>query len=233
MHISILRIDWNRKKIFVVVILISFAYGIWFNYLDSAKYCLDSEDILKIKEGIQKTNIIISASDWEKIIQSISTTNICKDIGQILGDNSIYQPWNIIGHCLPGLFLICMIPKKWELFIVGILLSTAIMDSPLWGIMRLAHDLPLWHIVNGQFQDTTNIMDWIFFYYNPIGTYQVWKDSWPIDGQPTAALIFWSVVGRISLGILLIVRQKIQDLQKNTSSNKGEFDNKKSNFDVE
>lgn len=85
MQIDIQRSHWSKKKIFVVVILISFGYGIWFKYLDSAKYC----------------------SDYGKV---------CKDIGNILGRNSIYQPWNIIGHCIPGLFLLLITPKRWGLF---------------------------------------------------------------------------------------------------------------------
>ena len=128
--------SWSKKRIFVVIILIAVGYGIWFNYLDSAKYCY----------------------------QDNTNNRKCADIGGILGNNRIYQPWNIIGHCLPGLFLLLMTPKKWELFVAGVLLSTAVMDSPLWGVMRLAHNLPLWHSVNGNFEDTTNITDWIVFY---------------------------------------------------------------------
>jgi hypothetical protein len=80
LQIDIHRSHWSKKKIFVVVILISFGYGIWFNYLDSAKYCSD--------DG-----------------------KICEDIGKILGGNTIYQPWNFIGHRIPGLFLLVMTPK--------------------------------------------------------------------------------------------------------------------------
>jgi hypothetical protein len=185
-----LKRRWSKKRIFVVIIWIAVAYGTWFNYLDSAKYCY-----LNITNNIR-----------------------CADIGEILGNNRIYQPWNIIGHCLPGIFLLLMMPKRWELFIAGLLLSTAVMDSPLWGVMRLyAHGLPLWHTVNENFEDTTKIIDWIVFYYNPVGSHKVWKDSWPVEGQPTAALIFWSLVARVVIAILLVTWQERQEMKKRTS----------------
>jgi hypothetical protein len=109
LQVDIQRSRWSKKKIFVVVILISFGYGVWFNYLDSAKYCSDNGQI-------------------------------CEDIGKILGGNSIYQLWNVIGHCIPGLFLLVMTPKRWGLFLAGVLISSSVMDSLLWGVMRLTHD---------------------------------------------------------------------------------------------
>jgi len=178
---------WSKKKIFIVIIWIALAYGTWFNYLDSAKYCYQ-----------------VSINNKE-----------CVDIGKILGSNKIYQPWNIIGHCLPGIFLLLMMPKRWELFVAGLLLSTAVMDSPLWGVMRLyAHHVPLWH-GDKPFQDTSNILEWIVFYYDPFGPHQVWNDSWPFDGQPTAAFIFWSLVLRIIISIWLILLQEKQEMKKN------------------
>lgn len=162
----------------MVVILISIGYGTWFNYLDSAKYCSD--------DG-----------------------NICEDIGTILGGNSIYQPWNIIGHCIPGLFLILMTPKRWALFLAGVLISSSVMDSPLWGVMRLTHDLPLWDAdKNCLIRDTPSFLNWLIFYYTPVGTCQVWKDSWPIPGQPTSMLIFWSIIARVGIALLLILKHE-------------------------
>jgi hypothetical protein len=184
---SFFKRRWSKKKIFIVIMWIAIAYGTWFDYLDSAKYCY----------------------------QDIGNNKTCVDIGEILGSNRIYQPWNIIGHCLPGIFLLLMMPKRWELFVAGLLLSTAVMDSPLWGVMRLyAHGLPLWHGVI-PFQDTTNILDWIVFYYDPFGTHQVWKDSWPWTGQPTAAFIFWSLLLRIVISGVLIFWQEKQEMKKN------------------
>jgi hypothetical protein len=178
LQVDIQRSRWSKKKIFVVVILISFGYGIWFNYLDSAKYCSDNGQI-------------------------------CEDIGKILGGNSIYQPWNVIGHCIPGLFLLVMTPKRWGLFLAGVLISSSVMDSPLWGVMRLTHDLPLWNAdENCIIHDTPSLLDWIIFYYNPIGTCQVWGDSWPIEGQPTSMVIFWSIVARVAVAIILILKQE-------------------------
>ena len=160
------------------MILISIGYGTWFNYLDSAKYCSD--------DG-----------------------KICEDIGTILGGNSIYQPWNIIGHCITGLFLILLTPKRWGLFLAGVLISSSVMDSPLWGLMRLTHDLPLWDAgIDCEIRDTSSFIDWLVFYYNPIGTCQVWKDPWPVSGQPTSMLIFWSIVSRVVITIVLILRHE-------------------------
>jgi hypothetical protein len=185
-HLSLKR-RWSKKKIFVVIVSIAITYGTWFNYLDSAKYCY-----VGIDRDIK-----------------------CADVGEILGNNRIYQPWNIVGHSLPGIFLLLMMPKRWELFVAGLLLSTAVMDSPLWGVVRLyAHGLPLWYEVDGDFAETINIIDWILFYYNPVGSHKVWKDSWPVEGQPTAALIFWSLAARFATAVLLVIWQERQEMIK-------------------
>jgi hypothetical protein len=129
----------------------------------------------------------------------------CEGIGQIMGNNDTYQPWNIIGHFIPGLFMVLLLPKKVELFIAGVLISSAIMDSPLWGVMKLWHGFPLWHKEGSDyFAPTWNLIEWIIYYYNPIGFYQVWKDYWIWQGFPTAAVIFWSVVGRVAGAVCLI-----------------------------
>lgn len=141
----------------------------------------------------------------------------CIAVGEILGDNALYQPWNIIGHCIPALLLLTIFPKKSELFIASILISSAIMDSPLWGVMRLAHDLPLWHIEYGQnfvptSIDWNGLWQWIVYYYNPIGLYPVWGDNWPEgSGLPNAALIFWSVALRVIFAVVFILWQKRQE----------------------
>lgn len=98
---------WTKKRIFSIV-LVAVIYGIWFNFLDSAEFILNSND-------------------------SITA-------GMVVGgelDNQVYQPWNIIGHCIPALILLAFFPKKFELFIASILISSAIMDSPLWGLVNL------------------------------------------------------------------------------------------------
>ena len=179
---------WTKKNLGIIII-VSFAYGIWFNYLDSAVYC---NDLL--------INII---------------EDRCMYVGKLFNNNSLYQPWNIIGHFIPGLFLLLFLPKKIELVIVGVLISSSIMDSPLWGIIRIANDGPLWHMVEKEnFVETNNLTQWIVYYYNPIGGHQVWKDSWPIGGQPTSALIFWSIIARIVGSIILIKWEDKQDKQK-------------------
>jgi len=178
---------WTKKNIGIIII-VSFAYGIWFNFVDSAAYCND---------------LLLNIIDER-----------CLYVGKLFGDNSIYQPWNIIGHFLPGLFLLLFLPKKIELVIVGVLISSSIMDSPLWGIMRISQGLPLWHMQGElNFVETNNFIEWLFYYYNPFGDYQVWKDpilTWLSPGLPTSALIFWSLIGRIIGSIILI---KVEDKQ--------------------
>lgn len=119
----------------------------------------------------------------------------------MLGGNSIYQPWNIIGHGIPTLFLLFYDRKKWEYALVGFLISTVVMDSPIWGVDVLyAHpNQDLWK-ENGV--PTHNLWEWIAFYYNPVGSYGVW-DNW----FPPAWLMFWSVAGRIAVAIGLILYQ--------------------------
>jgi hypothetical protein len=67
------------------------------------------------------------------------------------------------------------------------------------------HALPLWHINIGQniesFSNTCDIHKWIQFYYNPVGNYGVWDIN---SGLPSAAMIFWSLIGR-SLGAGLLI----------------------------
>jgi hypothetical protein len=178
---------WTKERIFSIVV-VAVIYGLWFNFLDSAAYITESN-------------------------QNITA-------GMMVGgksDNEVYQPWNIIGHCIPGLILLAFFPKKFELFIASILISSAIMDSPLWGAAKLMHNLPLWYMVNGvNFVPTTidfnGFLQWITYYYNPIGFYPVWEDNWPKDsGLPNAALIFWSVILRFIFAILLIYWQDRQE----------------------
>jgi hypothetical protein len=176
--------SWTGRRI-AIVIGVAIVYGIWFNYLDSAAYCET--------EGIYKD---------------------CIAVGQTLGGNVYYQPWNIIGHCIPGLFLLLLMPKKAELFLAGVLISSAIMDSPLWGVMRLAHvpPLPLWHMQgDNPFAITWNLWEWTVYYYNPIGGYGVWQDYWLAPGLPNAAMIFWSVAVRLILAAMLILWQNRQE----------------------
>jgi hypothetical protein len=179
---------WTRKRIFIII-GVAIIYGIWFNYLDSAARCP-----VAVEECRKDCNP--------------------EAIGGILGDNNFYQPWNIIGHCLPGLFILLLMPKKVELFLAGVLISSAVMDSPMWGVMRIAHNLPLWHMQGGiNFVETCNIWDWTYYYYKPIGSYAVWEDSWLGPGLPNAAMIFWSVVLRVILAGVLISWQVQQEAE--------------------
>ena len=84
------------------------------------------------------------------------------------------------------------------------------MDSPLWGVIRLGHQLPLWYLDgNGEnFVNTCDLTKWISYYYNPIGLYPVWNTP---SGLPNAAMIFWSIIGRSVAAVLLIVFQARQE----------------------
>jgi len=173
---------WNKRTV-TAVIVVAIVYGLWFNVLDSAAYCKDK-----------------------------TQPKDCIAIGVILGENNIYQLWNIIGHIIPGLFLALYFKKRLEYFVAGIFVSSAVMDSPLWGVARVLHGLPLWHSEpNNPFAITYSLNDWIIYYYNPIGHYQVWENPWIFPGFPTASVIFFSVVLRIVFAGLLIYWQDRQE----------------------
>jgi hypothetical protein len=164
---------------------IAILYGLWFNILDSVGYCLNQEKLQP---------------------NSCDDRCIILPVGKMFGGDQIYQPWNVIGHLIPGLFLVWWTPKKVELFIAGALISSVVMDSPLWGVVRIyEHALPLWHIDMNQdissFSNICDINEWIKFYYNPVGSYGVWNI---MSGIPNAAMIFWSLVARsVGAGLLI------------------------------
>jgi hypothetical protein len=181
---KIYRQTWTSRRI-LIVISIAILYGLWFNILDSAGFCLNQDKI-----------------------QSKSCDNRCiiLPVGKIFGGDQIYQPWNVVGHLIPGLFLVWWTPKKVELFVAGALLSSIVMDSPLWGMVRIyEHALPLWHFDLNEdmdsFSNTCDIHKWIQFYYDPVGTYGVWDINSSI---PSASMISWSLVGR-SVGVGLLI----------------------------
>lgn len=177
---------WTKRRLGIIII-ISITYGIWFNLLDTLVYCQNS--------GVS-----------------------CISIGNIFGGPNFYQSWNIAGHFIPGLFMLLAFKQhRLELFLAAFLISTVVMDSPLWGIEReVAHGLPVWqgdaHLDTSKCPVgqpiTYHINEWIMFYYNPVGTTLVWDCHWLFPNFPTGAVIFWSLVGRISAAILLIWYQE-------------------------
>lgn len=175
---------WTKNTL-SIVIAVSICYGIWFNLLDSLAYC-------------------------QQLNNKNQFSHTCTSVGTIFGGNQFYQPWNIIGHFLPGLFMALLFKeKKLELFVAGALISTVVMDSPLWGIERkFFHGLPLWDgiDVNGTHKHKVawRIGDWITYYYNPFGKELVWDEGWFSNSLPNGAMIFWSIVGRIAAAVLLI-----------------------------
>jgi hypothetical protein len=175
-----------------IVIIIAVIYGIWFDYLDSLRY---------------------SPSP------TICNTELCKSkiipIGDMLGGNRIYQPWNILGHLIPGLFLMFYKPDKIELAIAGVLISTVIMDTPLWGV-EVLYFHPDQHLWIKDDVPTDNIWEWIGFYYNPIGTDGVWGAS---NSFPSSAIIFWSIFARIAAaGLLILFQNKHEENKKENIS---------------
>lgn len=178
---------WTRKSI-SIVIAIALLYGTWFNVLDSAGYCQNKQELTSVSCD-EKCDVLPA--------------------GDLFGGNEYYQPWNVIGHLIPGLFLVLWSPKKVELFVAGALISSVVMDSPLWGVIREeGHDLPLWVLGKTDFVNTCDVGKWIQFYYNPAGFYGVWEFS---NSFPSAALIFWSLVARSLVAGLLIWWQAKQE----------------------
>ena len=145
--------------------------------------------------------------------QPQGATNDCRSIGQIFGGNQSYQIWNVAGHLIPGLFMLVFRPIRIELIFVGFLISTIVMDSPSWGIERLWHGNVLWQ---EQQIPTSSFVNWIIYYYNPIGFYRVWDHDWLFPNLPSAALIFWSLTARI-LGVVLWIwfqnRQEVNGIE--------------------
>ena len=136
-------------------------------------------------------------------------------IGEMLGGNMIYQPWNVIGHIIPALFLVLYKTSKLEVAIAAILISTVVMDTPVWGA-EVLYLHPNQQLPMAGNSTTPDLWEWSKFYYNPIGTYGVWGDP-----PPSAALIFWSMVGRIGLAVFMIWYQiRWEKVHGETSLNK-------------
>jgi hypothetical protein len=185
---------WTKKRL-GIIIAVAVIYGIWFNLLDSVTFCPPSQDHNTTKCTSNPPPPPFS-------------------IGEIFGgmnnSNQTYQPWNIAGHFIPGLFMFFFKPKKIELFLAAVLISTVVMDSPLWGVERIVRHYSLWKECtqhsgcgNNGTQKTDNLWEWIMFYYNPVGTKLVWDHGW-YDSLPNAAMIFWSLIGRLFAAFLLI-----------------------------
>jgi hypothetical protein len=178
------NISW-RVWVLVPIVVVSLLYGTWFNFLDSLVYCLDLSDF----------------------------SQICKSIGAIFGGNMYYQAWNVFGHLIPSVFAGLRRPKDWRLYFAGFFASTVVMDSPLWGVIRLYwHHTTLWTGgPGGSHVPTNNFWDWVLYYYNPFGHYLVWDSPWPFAPYPTAWLIFWSLIIRVLFAVLLIFWQRGQE----------------------
>jgi hypothetical protein len=71
------RRTWNTRRI-TVIISIAVIYGVWFNFIDSLNYCYSDNN----------------------------NKNTCVSVGQMFGGDLKYQPWNIVGHMIPGFLLL-------------------------------------------------------------------------------------------------------------------------------
>ncbi len=207
---------WTKKRL-GIILAVAIIYGVWFDLLDSISYCPDADP----SNGILST--LHSKLDRPLITQVLINLATCKPIGEIFGGNQSYQPWNVAGHFIPGLFLLFFKPRKWELFLAGFLISTAVMDSAIWGAERLLMNskAQLWDL-QGQ---TRSLVDWIRYYYNPVGLYGVWgHQGWIFHDFPNAATIFWSIVGRLTAaGLLIWYQNKLESEKKEELSLKQLF----------
>lgn len=124
-------------------------------------------------------------------------------VGVLAGGDKYYQTWNIIGHFIPGLFMLLLDPRKIEYFLAGFLISTAVMDLPIWGVERIyAHHGYLWTLTG----NTYSVIKWSAFYYNPIGMYGVWSGPFP-----TASIMFVSIFLRLlAAGILIWLQHHLE-----------------------
>lgn len=124
-------------------------------------------------------------------------------VGTLAGGDKVYQIWNVIGHFVPGTFMLILDPRKLEYFFAGFLISTAVMDSPVWPVERVyAHHGILWT----QHGNTNSIVKWMEFYYNPIGNYGVWSGTFP-----TASIMFVSIFLRLlGAGILIWLQHHLE-----------------------
>jgi hypothetical protein len=58
------------------------------------------------------------------------------------------------------------------------------------------------------------LLQWIVYYYNPIGFYPLWGDNWPEGSRlPNASLIFWSVALKVIFVVIFILWQKKQEAE--------------------
>ncbi|HEY7080814.1 MAG TPA: hypothetical protein VH500_14010 [Nitrososphaeraceae archaeon] len=166
-----------------------------------ARYFLDDRTWTAKVLGIVLI-VAISYGVWYDYADSLD------GLGDLFGGDLIYQPWNILGHFIPALFMLLFFPKKIEMFLAAFLISTVVMDTPIWGMEKLyLHHQSLWD----QKGKTNSLYDWIAFYYNPVGFYGVWKGNFP-----TASVIFFSIVGRLGAAAGLIWYQHRIELSRKT-----------------
>jgi hypothetical protein len=143
---------------------------------------------------------------------NVPNTQSCIPIGDIFGGNLLYQPWNVAGHAIPLAFIYVFHKKKFEYPLAGLLLSTAVMDSPLWGGIRLLRSASLWCAHPSP--PVCTFYEWVFYYYNPIGGYLVWSSPFFFPNFPSAALMCWSLVGRfVACGFLMLLQRRIEGLK--------------------
>ncbi len=137
------------------------------------------------------------------------------DAGKVFGN--YYQVWNYIGHTLPSLFWLFIDPRKWEFWVAAFLISTAVMDSPLWGLTREISGYSFWcdPTVPYEYRENCTFAEWLRFYYNPIGNYTVLGKESTIEFAgvfiPSAWMMFASLPARFIAAWLLIHRQYEQE----------------------
>ncbi len=147
-----------------------------------------------------------------------SYLDVIPTIGKVFG--SYYQVWNYLGHPLPSLFWLFIAPKKWEFWVAAILISTAVMDSPLWGAIREIQGYNFWCDPSEPFRyrEDCTFREWFAFYYNPIGNYTILgrESTLTFSGIfiPTAWMMFTSLLARFVGAWLLIYKQYRDEKRK-------------------
>ncbi len=179
---------WTAGRI-SFILGVSIAYGVWFDAIDSVSCCPPRYSVTLANSGALPGNEPLRIP-----------------IGEIFGGNVVYQAWNILGHLIPAFALVMFYPKKFELFIAAALISSTIMDSPIWGIMKLywhgddlTKNMPRDNLLCNRVH-TRDFKEWIFYYYDPKGQCLVWNEAWPskdyLPNVPNGTVIFWSIVLR-------------------------------------
>ncbi len=184
-------------------------YGSALEHYKMKPIVIRSRDIKKELRWFHKYEFIIIISFfygvWFDFADSIPDIGLAF-VNPFFGN--YYQVWNYIGHGLAGSFWVFVDHRNWRFWAAAILISTVVMDSPLWGLIREfdvnGHDF--WcdpdPIIPFNYRKHCTFTEWFHFYYNWVGNYSVLgkESTYHPSGTtifiPSASIIFWSLAGR-------------------------------------